>query len=178
MPQKKNPDVCELIRGRCARVIGALTTLLVLVKGLPLAYNRDLQEDKEPLFDAFDTVDACLELAAVVVEGAALRTDRIAERLEEGFLDATTLMESLIQRGIPQRTGHEIVGKLVALCEQKGCRLDELSRDDLAAAHPAIGQDVRDALGVRNAVKAFRSYGSTAPSEVERQLKAWQERLK
>ena len=86
-------------------MIGALDTLLVLVKGLPLAYNRDLQEDKEPLFDAFDTVDACLELAAVVVEGASLRTDRINERLDEGFLDATTLMEHLILAGVPQRTG-------------------------------------------------------------------------
>src|SRR5262245_7665044 len=99
MPQKKNPDVLELIRGRTARVIGALNTLLVLVKGLPLAYNRDLQEDKEPLFDAFDTVEACLELAAVVVAGARLRADRIAERLDEGYLDATTLMEVLIARG-------------------------------------------------------------------------------
>ena len=85
MPQKKNPDVLELIRGRTARVVGGLTTLLVLIKGLPLAYNRDLQEDKEPLFDAFDTVDACLDLAAVVVDGATLRADRIAARLDEGY---------------------------------------------------------------------------------------------
>ena len=134
MPQKKNPDVCELIRGRCARVIGALTTLLVLVKGLPLAYNRDLQEDKEPLFDAFDTVIACLELAAVVIDGATLRADAIGARLEEGFLDATTLMEYLISRGVPQRTGHEIVGKLVGLCESRGCRLVDLTPDDFASA--------------------------------------------
>ena len=93
MPQKKNPDVLELIRGRSARVIGSLNTLLVLVKGLPLAYNRDLQEDKEPVFDAFDTVDACLDLAALVIDGAQLRADRIAARLDEGYLDATTLME-------------------------------------------------------------------------------------
>ena len=114
MPQKKNPDVLELIRGRSARVIGALTTLLVLVKGLPLAYNRDLQEDKEPLFDAFDTVEACLDLAAVVVDGASLRADRIAERLDEGFLDATTLMEFLIQRGSPpadRARGHRPPGR-------------------------------------------------------------------
>ena len=122
MPHKKNPDVLELIRGKTARVIGALNTLLVLVKGLPLAYNRDLQEDKEPLFDAFDTVEACLELAAVVVEGATLRADRIAARLDDGFLDATTLMEYLIRQGVPQRTGHEIVGHLVGLCERQGCR--------------------------------------------------------
>ncbi|CAN5809913.1 argininosuccinate lyase [soil metagenome] len=177
MPQKKNPDVLELIRGRTARVIGALQTLLVLIKGLPLAYNRDLQEDKEPLFDAVDTVNACLDLAALVVEGATLRTDRIAERLEEGFLDATTLMEYLILKGIPQRTGHEVVGRLVSLCEQRRCRLADLSLEDLQSATPMIEEDVQSALGVENAVKAFRSYGSTAPAEVQRQLNAWKERL-
>ena len=138
MPHKKNPDVLELIRGKTARVIGALQQLLVLVKGLPLAYNRDLQEDKEPLFDAFDTVGACLELAAVVVEGATLRADRIAARLEEGFLDATTLMEHLIAQGVPLRTGHETVGKLVGLCERRGCRrLADLPAAEFAKAHPA-----------------------------------------
>ncbi len=177
MPQKKNPDVLELIRGRAARVVGALQTLLVLIKGLPLAYNRDLQEDKEPLFDAVDTVTACLDLASVVVEGATLRTDRINERLEEGFLDATTLMEYLILKGIPQRTGHEVVGKLVSLCESRRCRLADLSLEDFQTACPAIGADVQGSLGVKNAVEAFRSYGSTAPGEVERQLKAWKERL-
>src|SRR5262249_42200313 len=106
MPQKKNPDVLELIRGRTARVVGDLTALLVLVEGVPLAYHRDLQEDKKPLFDAFDTVEACLELAAVVVDAATFRADRIAGRLDEGFLDATTVMEFLIHRDVPQRTAH------------------------------------------------------------------------
>jgi argininosuccinate lyase len=177
MPQKKNPDVLELIRGRTARVVGALTTLIVLVKGLPLAYNRDLQEDKEPLFDAFDTVDACLDLAAVVVDGATLRADRIAARLDEGFLDATTLMEYLIKQGVPQRTGHEIVGHLVGFCESKGCRLADLKAEDFAKAHPKLGADVIETLGVANAVKAFRSYGSTAPVEVEKQLARWKSLL-
>jgi argininosuccinate lyase len=178
MPQKKNPDVLELIRGRTARVLGDLNTLLVLVKGLPLAYNRDLQEDKEPLFDAFDTVEACLELAAVVVEGATLRADRIAARLDDGFLDATTLMEYLIRQGIPQRTAHEVVGHLVGLCEQLGCRcLADLPDAELSRAHPGLGPGVKDVLGVANAVRAFRSYGSTAPGEVEKQLSSWKERL-
>ncbi len=178
MPQKKNPDVLELIRGRAARVIGALTTLLVLIKGLPLAYNRDLQEDKEPLFDAFDTVEACLELAAVVVEGASLRADRIAERLEEGFLDATTLMEFLIVQGVPQRTAHAVIGGLVAMCESRGLkRLADLSDAELAEALPGLGPGIRDRLGVENAVEAFRSYGSTAPEEVERQLEQWKTKL-
>jgi argininosuccinate lyase len=178
MPQKKNPDVLELIRGRAGRVIGSLTTLLVLIKGLPLAYNRDLQEDKEPLFSAFDTVEACLDLAAVVVEGANLRIDRIAERLDEGFLDATTLMEYLMQRGVPQRSAHEVIGRLVGLCERRGLkRLADLADADLADAHPELGPESRSVLGVENAVKAFRSHGSTAPAEVEKQLERWEQVL-
>ena len=178
MPQKKNPDVLELIRGRTARVVGSLTTLLVLVKGLPLAYNRDLQEDKEPLFDAFDTVEACVSLAAVVVEGASLRADRIAERIDEGFLDATTFMEYLILKGVPQRAAHEIIGRLVGLCERRGLkRLADLDDADFQAAHPLLGPDARDVLGVDQAVKAFKSYGSTAPSEVAKQLEEWKARL-
>ena len=178
MPQKKNPDVLELIRGRVARVVGSLTTLMVLVKGLPLAYNRDLQEDKEPLFDAFDTVEACLDLAAIVVDGASFRADRIADRIDEGFLDATTLMEFLIQQGVPQRTAHAVIGRLVGLCETRGLkRLADLSDTDLVEAHPALGSTVRARLGVTSAVKAFRSYGSTAPDQVEKQLEGWKTRL-
>jgi argininosuccinate lyase len=178
MPQKKNPDVLELIRGRTARVIGALNTLLVLIKGLPLAYNRDLQEDKEPLFDAFDTVEACLELATVVVEGARLRADRISARLDEGYLDATTLMEYLIKEGVPQRTAHEVIGHLVGLCEQRGTRrLADLPDEVFTRAHSKLGPGVKEILGVANAVKAFRSYGSTAPEEVEKQLTRWKEQL-
>jgi argininosuccinate lyase len=178
MPQKKNPDVLELIRARAARVIGDLTALLVLIKGLPLAYNRDLQEDKEPLFDAFDTVESCLALAAIVVDGATLRADRIAARLEEGFLDATTVMEFLIQRGVPQRTAHEVIGRLVGLCERRGLkRLADLTAAEFAEAHPQLGPEVRGVLGVENAINAFRSYGSTAPVEVNRQLDCWKSHL-
>src|SRR3954447_11893400 len=111
MPHKKTPDVLELIRGKTGRVIGDLQRLLVLVKGLPLAYNRDLQEDKEALFDAFDTVEASLELAAALVRRTTLKRDVIAARLEDGFLDATTLMEYCISQGVPMRAAHEAVGK-------------------------------------------------------------------
>lgn len=178
MPQKKNPDVLELIRGRTARVVGSLTTLLVLIKGLPLAYNRDLQEDKEPLFDAFDTVEACVALASVVVDGASLRADRIAERIDEGFLDATTFMEYLILKGVPQRLSHEIIGKLVGLCERRGLkRLADLTDADFQAAHPLLGPEARSVLGVEQAIKAFKSYGSTAPSEVAKQVERWRAKL-
>jgi argininosuccinate lyase len=174
MPQKKNPDVLELIRGRAARVLGDLTTLLVLVKGLPLAYNRDLQEDKQPVFRAFDTVEACLELAAVVVDGMSFRVDQIEKRLDEGFLDATTLMEFLIKRGVPQRTAHDVIGTLVGLCERRGLkRLADLSDAELAQAHPELQPTIRNILGVRNAISAFRSEGSTAPEEVKRRITAW-----
>jgi argininosuccinate lyase len=178
MPQKKNPDVLELIRGRAARVIGNLTALLVLVKGLPLAYNRDLQEDKEPLFDAFDTVEGCLKLAAVTVEGASFRANHIAESLGEGFLDATTLMEFLIERGVPQRTAHEVIGRLVSSCERRGLKqLSDLSDAELIAAHPKLGSRARMVLGVENAVNAFRSSGSTAPAEVKKQVGEWKRKF-
>ena len=178
MPQKKNPDVLELIRGRSARVVGSLTTLLVLIKGLPLAYNRDLQEDKQPLFDAFDTVEACVSLAAVVVDGARLRADRIAERIDEGFLDATTFMEYLILKGVPQRSAHEVIGRLVGLCERKGLkRLADLTDAELAEAHEKLDADARAVLGVEQSIKAFKSYGSTAPDEVAKQLEGWKARL-
>ena len=120
MPQKVNPDVLELIRGKTARVAGNLQSLMMLLKGLPLAYNRDLQEDKPRLFDSFDTVDTCLELAAPLVAAAELNRAVIAERLDRGHLDATTLMEEMIRRGLPQRTAHEVVGRLVAQGARSG----------------------------------------------------------
>jgi argininosuccinate lyase len=177
MPQKKNPDVLELIRGKAARVIGSLQTLLVLVKGLPLAYNRDLQEDKPPLFDAVDTAAACLDLSILIVSGVHFRRERIAERLEDGFLDATTLMEYLVTRGVPMRQAHEVVGKLVGVCEKRRCRLADLTNEEFAAAHSAIGDDVRNVLGVPNVVRAFCSQGSTGPGMVQDQLASWQKRL-
>ena len=171
MPHKKNPDVLELTRGKSGRVIGALQQLFVLVKGLPLAYNRDLQEDKTALFDAFDTVAGCLSVAAPLVRQTKLRREVIASRLDAGFLDATTLMEALIARGVPMRSAHEAVGNLVRECEQRKCRLADLPD----AMFPV--PEVKASLGVANALAAFQSYGSTAPAEVERQLREWKERL-
>lgn len=177
MPQKRNPDVLELIRGKSARVIAANQHLLALTKNLPLAYNRDLQEDKIPVFDAYDTVTACLELATPIVESAELNRERIDARLEEGFLDATTLMEYLIKKGVPMRTGHETVGALVSTCEKQKKRLAELSLEEFQKACPQIENDVYDILGVRNAIKAFVSEGSGGPNPVAQQLKMWKERV-
>jgi argininosuccinate lyase len=178
MPQKINPDVLELTRGKTARVIGNLQALLVLVKGLPLAYNRDLQEDKERIFDSFDTVELCLELAAPLVAGATLNREVIRGQLDRGHLDATTLMEWLIRRGLPQRTAHHAVGQLVATALARGCRLADLSLDDFRSADPSLDRGVYDVLGVEKAVQAFASYGSTAPSEVRKQIEAWKKKLK
>ena len=177
MPQKVNPDVMELIRGKTARVVGNLQTLLVLIKGLPLAYNRDLQEDKLPLFDSVKTVQQCLALAAPIVSEAEIRTDSIATRLEAGFLDATTLMEYLIKRDLPQRTAHHVVGALVAKAMDQGKSLSELSLKELKDADERIEKDVYDVLGVENSVKAFVSEGSTGPDQVAKQIKAWKQRL-
>ena len=177
MPQKINPDLLELTRGKTARVIGDLQTLLVLVKGLPLAYNRDLQEDKPALFDAFDTVEACLGVAAPLVAGAELNRAAIAERLDRGHLDATTLMEHLIRRGLPQRTAHHLVGELVAKALARGVRLADLTLEEFRQSHPGLDATVYEVLGVERAVQAFVSFGSTAPAEVSRQVARWTERL-
>jgi argininosuccinate lyase len=178
MPQKVNPDVLELVRGKTARVVGNLTSLLVLVKGLPLAYNRDLQEDKQRIFDSFDTVDACLELAAPLVEGAELNREGIAARLDDGHLDATTLMENLISRGMAQRTAHGVVGKLVRKALDRGVRLSDLKPEEFQAADPLLDAGVYDVLGAEQAVRAFVSYGSTAPAQVADQLLNWKQRLR
>jgi argininosuccinate lyase len=177
MPQKVNPDVLELVRGKTARVVGNLQTLLVLVKGLPLAYNRDLQEDKPPVFDSFDTVEASLELAAAIVAGAQLNRAAIAERLDRGHLDATTLMEHLIRRGVPQRTAHEIVGRLVRKALDRDVRLTDLSLAEFQDVYPDLDESVYNVLGVEQAVGAMQSYGSTAPEQVREQIKLWTERL-
>jgi argininosuccinate lyase len=177
MPQKRNPDVLELIRGKSARVIADVTQILTLLKGLPLAYNRDLQEDKLAFFDAIDTVHACLELAPSIVRRAKLQVDTINARLEEGFLDATTLMEYLIGRGVPMRSGHEIVGKLVRLCESTKCKLADLTLAELQQASDKIEAGVSDFIGVKNVVARLSSYGSGGRSSVLKQVSAWQERL-
>ncbi|MEZ6136023.1 MAG: argininosuccinate lyase [Pirellulaceae bacterium] len=177
MPQKVNPDTLELTRGKSARVLGNLQTLMVLVKGLPLAYNRDLQEDKPPLFDSFQTVRACLELAIPIVEQSTLQRDSIAARLDQGYLDATTLMEYLILKGIPQRTAHHLVGKLVGMAQEEGLRLADLSDEQLQSAHGSLDGSLRQVLGVEKAVHAYQSYGSSNPDQVRSQINRWREQL-
>jgi argininosuccinate lyase len=178
MPQKINPDVLELIRGKTARVIGNLQSLLVLIKGLPPAYNRDLQEDKEPLFDSFDTVHASLELAAPLVAGMELNHAAIRERLDRGHLDATTLMEYLIRRGIPQRTAHGQVGRLVRKALDRNVRLADLALEDFREVNADLDADVYEVLGPEKAVAAMASYGSTGPAQVQEQVRRWKDLLR
>ena len=177
MPQKVNPDTLELTRGKTARVVGNLQTLLVLIKGLPLAYNRDLQEDKPPLFDSFDTVMACLELAVPIVEQTELQLDVISAKLDQGYLDATALMEGLIAQGMPQRTAHHKVGALVAIAKARNVSLVDLTEAEIKSVDESLDGTIRSRLGVSGAVQSYRSFGSSNPDRVEEQIKRWEKLL-
>ena len=157
--------------------MAAVPQLLILIKSLPMAYNRDLQEDKIALFDSYDTVAACLELTADIVGLAEINRDAIAARLEDGFLDATALMEYLIKQGVPMRTGHETVGKLVAHCESRNCRLADLSLEELQSACELIDEKVFTVLGAENAMSVLQSYGSGGIDAVAQQVANWKQRL-
>ncbi|RDX86667.1 Argininosuccinate lyase, chloroplastic, partial [Mucuna pruriens] len=173
MPQKKNPDPMELVRGKSARVIGDLVTLLTLCKGLPHAYNRDLQEDKEPVFDSVKTILGMLEVSAEFALKITFNRERIQRALPAGHLDATTLADYLVNKGVPFRTSHDIAGKSVALCTLKNCQLLDLSLDELRSINPVFEKDVYEYLGVENAIQKFVSYGSTGAACVASQLDYW-----
>ncbi|MFM8891998.1 MAG: argininosuccinate lyase [Planctomycetia bacterium] len=177
MPQKINPDVLELVRGKSARAIGNLQSLLVLLKGLPTAYNRDLQEDKEAIFDSIDTLEAVLGVAAPLVSGSAFDHARVSAGIEQGHLDATSLMEALIADGVPQRTAHELVGTCVRRALGRGVSLAELDDREFSEIYAGWNASLRDALGASRAVERMRSFGSTAPALVADQIAAWQRRL-
>lgn len=177
MPQKINPDVLELIRGKTARVAANLQSLVILSKSLTLAYNRDLQEDKEPIFDSFDTVEKSLTLAAPLVTETVLNREAVAQRLELGYLDATTMMEYLILRGVPQRTAHGIVGRLVRLAMEKQVPLAQLPLSEFHKIDESFDNGVFNVLGAKNAVTAMKSYGSTAPEQVRHQMERWKKKI-
>uniref|UniRef100_A0A7N0V2S9 argininosuccinate lyase n=1 Tax=Kalanchoe fedtschenkoi TaxID=63787 RepID=A0A7N0V2S9_KALFE len=177
MPQKKNPDPMELVRGKSARVVGDLVTLLVLCKGLPHAYNRDLQEDKEPVFDSVKTIIGMLEVSSEFAQNISFNAERIRKALPAGYLDATTVADYLVKKGIPFRTSHDIVGRSVAYCVAKNSQLQDLSLDELRAINPVFDEDVYQYLGVENSVKNFSSYGSTGSECVAGQLQYWVSKL-
>ena len=177
MPQKRNADLLELVRGRAGRTHGALVGILTLLKGLPTAYNRDLQEDKTHLFAAHDSLVASLEVAAAIVSTASFDESRLAAAAEAGFSDATALAEYLVGRDVPFRTAHQIVGRLVASCEQRGSRLADLSLEELQAACDRVEPDVVKHLGAANVVKAYRSDGAAGHRQLTAQLARWKRRL-
>ena len=172
MPQKKNPDVAELARGKAGRLIGGLTALLTTLKGLPLTYNRDLQEDKEPVFDAVDTLLLVLPALAGLVSTLRIHAERISRGASTGFALATDLAELLVRRGVPFREAHEVVGHLVVWCQVHDCDLPDVSDEELARISPQLTPEVREVLSVQGALAARNSYGGTAPERVAEQLDA------
>lgn len=178
MPQKKNPDVLELLRAKCARVYGGLVSLFTLMKALPLSYNRDMQEDKVAVFDMASTVAASLELLRVIVRGVSFKVDNIKTACEKGFLDATALAEYLVQKGLPFRQAHEAVGKIVKKALKDKKRLAELPIDEFKKFSSLVDSDVYDLLGVENCIKHYKGPNSTAPSAVRERLAFWKEKLK
>ncbi len=170
MPQKKNPDVSELTRGKTGRVYGDLVAILTVLKGLPLTYNRDLQEDKEPLFDAIDTVKLSLKVNALIVEGMKPKKERMREQARKGFSLATDLADYLAKKGVPFREAHRIVGELVAYCLDKGKGLEDLSLNEFRQFSDKFDKDVLDLMSVEGSINSRNITGGTAREQVEKEI--------
>lgn len=170
MPQKKNPDFAELIRGKSGRVVGDLMALLMTMKSLPLAYNKDLQEDKEGVIDACKTLYDCMVCMAGMVSTLTVNADAMAQQAKKGYLAATDVADYLAKKGMPFRKAHEVVGHLVLLCEKRGCDLDDLSLDDFKAESDLFEADITEALDLPAIVAARTTYGGTAASAVADQI--------
>ncbi|MFL6693743.1 MAG: argininosuccinate lyase, partial [Ramlibacter sp.] len=172
MPQKKNPDVPELARGKTGRVVGHLVALVTLMKGQPLAYNKDNQEDKEPLFDTVDTLKDTLRIFAEMMAGITVNRDAMEQAARKGFATATDLADYLVKKGLPFRDAHEIVAHAVKSAQQQGCDLSELPLPALQQFHASIGPDVYDVLSLRGSVEARKVVGGTATEQVRRAIAA------
>jgi len=171
MPQKKNADFAELIRGKTGRVVGDLNSLLVTLKGLPLAYNKDMQEDKEPTFDALDTIEACLKVMTGMISGLSINEDRMKKASMDGFMAATDLADYLVEVcHLPFRQAHEIVGAIVLTCERQGRKLQDLSIDELQGFYAGFGRDTEESLRIDKIVEARTTEGGTAPKSIALQL--------
>ena len=172
MPQKKNPDAAELVRGKAGRVMGDLVTLLSILRGLPLAYNSDLQEDKEAVFDAVDSTNASLQAMGLILHGIRINTEAIAARLRGGFMGATEIADDLARRGMPFRDAHELVGRIVLYAQEQGRELWELTPDEYREFSPLLDASVVEATTPAGAVARKRSHGGTAPERVQEQVQA------
>jgi argininosuccinate lyase len=178
MPQKKNPDAAELIRAKVGRIFGANTALMMVMKGLPLAYSKDMQEDKEQVFDAADNWMLALAAMDGMVRDMTANRKSLAAAAGSGFSTATDLADWLVRvLGLPFRDAHHITGSLVALAEAQGCDLPDLTLEQMQSAHDGISKDVFDVLGVKNSVASRTSYGGTAPVQVRAQVTRWREVL-
>lgn len=177
MPQKKNPDSCELLRGKSARLQGNLHTLLTLTKGLPLTYNRDLQEDKPPVFDSFDQTSLCLEVLAGTLGGMAVRRDACAAAVADPALLATDLADYLVERGVPFREAHHAVGAVVQLAEKNAVPLNLLPAEEVQKLHPAFGPDWAEVFNLERAMARRRGTGMPGPVQLRRQIARWRKQL-
>ena len=172
MPQKKNPDMAELIRGKTGRVYGDLTTILVMLKGIPLAYNKDMQEDKEPVFDALDTLSQCIPVFTAMVDTMTVLPENMRAAAGKGFLNATDCADYLTKKGMPFRDAYKVSGQLVYLCTQKGCTLEDLSLTELKRLSPLFAPDVYEAISLDTCVSQRKSYGGPAPEQTAMQIAA------
>jgi argininosuccinate lyase len=178
MPQKRNPDAAELMRGKVGRVIGAMNGLLIVVKGLPLTYSKDMQEDKEPVFDTFDTLELCLAAAAGMIGDISIHKDRMRAAAGAGYTTATDLADWLVrEKNVAFRESHHVAGQVVKLAEEKGCRLEALTAEDLIAVDHRLTADVLNVLTVEASVNSRTSYGGTAPENVRAQVAAARQRF-
>ena len=178
MPQKKNPDVLELVRGKSAQIISALNSVLVLLKGLPHAYNRDLQEDKKPLFESVKTIIAELHIMADLVKSIEVDGDATKKALNNEFIYATDLAEHLVKKNIPFKEAHKIVGSLVKHCIDKGVNISDLSKTDLKNISETLDKDILQLLNPETSVNNKKTYGSTNPEMVKKEIIAWKKKLK
>lgn len=177
MPQKKNPDVAELTRGKAGRLVGNLMSLLTVLKGLPMTYNRDLQEDKEPLFDSVETSKAALEIFAGMLRATRINADPCASAVADPNLLATDLADYLVNHGVPFRQAHEVIGKAVALCAERGCELPDLSLADLQDLSDSFEADARDVFSLERGMAARKGIGAPSPTNVAAQLARWRQAL-
>ena len=171
MPQKKNPDVLELVRGKTGRVYGGLMALLTVMKAQPMSYNRDMQEDKEVLFDCIDTVKGSLDVLSKFLDKIKINRDKIEEAVKEGFMEATDLADYLVKKSVPFREAHETVGKIVLHCINNKCRLEDVETETFLGFNKAFGKDVKQILGAGKSVSSKKTEGGTALSEVNKNLK-------
>ena len=178
MPQKKNPDIAELIRGKCGRVYGALVSLLTTMKGIPLAYNKDMQEDKELTFDAIDTVKGCLALFTGMISTMTFRRDVMEASAKNGFTNATDAADYLVNHGVPFRDAHGIVGQLVLLCIQKGIALDDLSLEEYQKISPVFEEDIYEAISMKTCVEKRMTIGAPGPDMMRKVIETYRKLLK